>query len=221
MYSDTTTTEPISEQALEGRIIWQQNNCQACHQLYGFGGFLGPDLTNVTGRIDEKRIHQVLTMGSGQMPAFNLEQSEIDSLAAFLAAMNETGQGQAAAPLDSSGTLHAVQSEVKLHGNLKVTTGFNRFVSSGCLGCHFSPTQSAIGAADLLEVCEKLNRNQIMQVLTEGKLPKMPKPFLTSDQKDEIYIFLTWLNENKGAISKKTASQSIQWAQVPWWEFDR
>ena len=221
VYSDTTKTDPFSEQALDGRRIWQQNNCQACHQLYGFGGFLGPDLTNVTARIDKERIHQVLTMGSGQMPAFHLNQIEIDSMTAFLTAMNETGQGQASAPLDSSGTLHALQSELKSHGNLKVTTGFNRFVSSGCLGCHFSPTQSSIGAADLLEVCERLDRNQIMQVLKEGKMPKMPKPFLTNDQKDEIYIFLTWLSENKSAIKKKTESQSIQWSQVPWWEFDR
>ena len=29
-----------------GRIVWQKNNCQSCHQLYGLGGYLGPDLTN-------------------------------------------------------------------------------------------------------------------------------------------------------------------------------
>ncbi|MCH7870146.1 MAG: c-type cytochrome, partial [Planctomycetes bacterium] len=36
--------------AKSGLAIWRENNCQACHQIYGYGGFLGPDLTNLMDR---------------------------------------------------------------------------------------------------------------------------------------------------------------------------
>ena len=37
---------PLSPLAARGRALWHRRNCQSCHQIYGFGGFLGPDLTN-------------------------------------------------------------------------------------------------------------------------------------------------------------------------------
>ena len=33
--------EVLSAEALSGQQIWQDNNCTACHQFYGLGGFLG------------------------------------------------------------------------------------------------------------------------------------------------------------------------------------
>src|SRR5690554_1410938 len=37
----------LSEKALQGQNLWLKNNCNSCHQIYGLGGYLGPDLTNV------------------------------------------------------------------------------------------------------------------------------------------------------------------------------
>ncbi|MCZ6597955.1 MAG: hypothetical protein O7B99_09975, partial [Planctomycetota bacterium] len=37
---------PLDELERAGLAVWRENNCQACHQVYGFGGFHGPDLTN-------------------------------------------------------------------------------------------------------------------------------------------------------------------------------
>ena len=34
-------------QVKRGQQIYQQSNCMACHQFYGLGGYMGPDLTNV------------------------------------------------------------------------------------------------------------------------------------------------------------------------------
>ncbi len=37
----------LSQKGIRGEDIWLKNNCNSCHQLYGLGGYLGPDLTNV------------------------------------------------------------------------------------------------------------------------------------------------------------------------------
>ncbi len=99
VYFDPAPGPALSEVAREGRRIWHDHNCQSCHQLYGFGGFLGPDLTNAALRVRPERLRRLLVEGSGVMPAFGLTTSEIDAVDAFLEAMNETGQGQAKAAL--------------------------------------------------------------------------------------------------------------------------
>lgn len=76
-----------------GKEVWQQNNCHTCHQMYGLGGYLGPDLTNIMskpGRTDAY-IKGIITSGVKQMPAFQLSDKELTDLLFFLKAMNETG----------------------------------------------------------------------------------------------------------------------------------
>ena len=98
VYSDTFETVTLDAEGVRGRRIWHRNNCQTCHQLHGFGGFIGPDLTNVAARVQRSQMDAQLTVGSGQMPAFHMSQDEIDAVWAYLVAMNETGIGQARNP---------------------------------------------------------------------------------------------------------------------------
>jgi nitric oxide reductase subunit C len=76
-----------------GRIVWQKNNCQSCHQLYGLGGYLGPDLTDVysTPGKGKDYIKAMLTSGIKQMPAFHLSDQEFNQLTAFLKSVDESG----------------------------------------------------------------------------------------------------------------------------------
>ncbi|MCP4868555.1 MAG: cytochrome c [Proteobacteria bacterium] len=107
VYSDPTPTTPLSEEALGGARTWHANNCQSCHQIYGFGGFLGPDLTNVAARYPGTALDGWLThvlAGTGQMPHFALDEGERAGLAAFLREVDTTGIGQArVGPGDSGG----------------------------------------------------------------------------------------------------------------------
>ena len=83
VYRDDVDLE-LSMEAIEGRHIYHESACQVCHQLWGQGGFLGPDLTNAASRVDETRLVSLLTVGSGQMPAFNFNSRQIDQMKAFM-----------------------------------------------------------------------------------------------------------------------------------------
>lgn len=81
------------EKATKGRLIWQKYNCQSCHQLYGLGGYLGPDLTNTYRKINgsQEVLHYFLTSGNKQMPSFQLTSEEEQLLLDFLKFTNESG----------------------------------------------------------------------------------------------------------------------------------
>ena len=80
--------------ASEGRLVWQKYNCQSCHQLYGLGGYLGPDLTNVYGDKSkgEILIRTLVTVGTGQMPGFKMSENELSDLLIFLKSVDASGK---------------------------------------------------------------------------------------------------------------------------------
>ncbi|MBL7931164.1 MAG: cytochrome c [Bacteroidia bacterium] len=84
---------PEDMNAAEGRLVWQKYNCQACHQLYGLGGYLGPDLTNLVSQKgkDESYIKALIRSGTKQMPSFDLSKEEEIKLIDFLKSTNESG----------------------------------------------------------------------------------------------------------------------------------
>ena len=83
----------MSVSALKGSMIYQQKNCTACHQLYGLGGYLGPDLTNCYSAENKgsNYIKAMLNSGIKTMPKFNFTAAEIDDLTAFLTHVDSTG----------------------------------------------------------------------------------------------------------------------------------
>ena len=81
----------VSTQAAEGKLIWQKYNCGSCHQFYGLGGHLGPDLTNVYSKRNPEYIIAFLKNGTPVMPDFHLNDSEIQALMAFLEQADASG----------------------------------------------------------------------------------------------------------------------------------
>jgi nitric oxide reductase subunit C len=83
----------LSDSALKGQEIWQDNNCTACHQLYGLGGYLGPDLTNIASNPEKGTEYAKAFFNSGikSMPKFNFNEDEKNNLALFLKEVDQTG----------------------------------------------------------------------------------------------------------------------------------
>ncbi|MBX3162955.1 MAG: cytochrome c [Bacteroidetes bacterium] len=90
-FADSKETQPANALAQKGKMLWQQKNCTACHQLYGLGGHLGPDLTNVYATRTEEHITTYLKYGSPVMPDYNLSAEEQTALLEFLKYVNTTG----------------------------------------------------------------------------------------------------------------------------------
>ncbi len=91
--SATSSLTKMSESAIKGEQIWQQNNCAACHQLYGLGGYLGPDLTNVISNPNKGAEYAKAFFNSGvkSMPKFNFSDEEKNNLIDFLTSVDQTG----------------------------------------------------------------------------------------------------------------------------------
>ena len=76
--------------AAKGKMTFQKYNCAACHQLYGLGGYLGPELTTVISAPGKGKIYAkaILQKGTQRMPDFKLNDEEIKDLIAYLVAVD-------------------------------------------------------------------------------------------------------------------------------------
>ena len=82
---------PMTAEARHGQELFQEHNCIACHQFYGLGGYMGPDLTNVISNRSAAYSRAFLMSGTARMPNFNLDEFELDAMVAYLEFVDQTG----------------------------------------------------------------------------------------------------------------------------------
>lgn len=225
VYTDSTGREmpPLSEMALRGRDVWLERNCQACHQFYGFGGFLGPDLTNAADRLTRARLDEVLSVGSRQMPPFHLSADEITAIEAYLREIDATGVGQAQAPRPDPAAFAGVVRASIAGGAMPdaAARGAERFLTGPCMACHAPLSPRRIGtylAPDLSRSGGTLTDEALYDVLTNGRPALgMPPTGLSRNQQQDVVAFLRWLAGERGRLLD--ASLPDQRRGPPWWEF--
>ncbi|HEY4799138.1 MAG TPA: cytochrome c [Bacteroidia bacterium] len=83
----------LTEEGKAGKLLFQKYNCTACHQLYGLGGYMGPDLTNVMSSPNkgEAYVRVFLQNGTARMPNFHMSEAEVNELVAYLKYADKTG----------------------------------------------------------------------------------------------------------------------------------
>jgi len=83
---------PQKQEIAKGKELFQQYNCIACHQLFGLGGFLGPELT--TAYSDPKRgeayMKIILANGGPRMPNYHFTEAEVSALISYLKYVDES-----------------------------------------------------------------------------------------------------------------------------------
>lgn len=81
--------QPITPDVEAGLEAWRANNCAACHSLYGLGGHLGPDLTDVVERRSAELVVARVLGGGAGMPPF--QDADGQAIAAYLEWVGSTG----------------------------------------------------------------------------------------------------------------------------------
>lgn len=88
----STSDNEITSIEDNGVEVWRAKNCTACHSIYGLGGHIGPDLTNVFSKGGEEYIDFVLKNGLGNMPNLKLTNVERKELISYLKYINSFGE---------------------------------------------------------------------------------------------------------------------------------
>jgi nitric oxide reductase subunit C len=227
VYSDPTgrATPPLSPEAALGQRVWHDHNCQSCHQIYGFGGFLGPDLTNAHERLSEARLNSILTVGAGQMPAFELDVEERQGIAAFLAEVHRTGRGQLP-PQRSFDPAAALARAVANDADLDPDAARGQMVmlEQKCLSCHLPNPVSEKKATDLTTLIAKLGPAGVEGMLAAG-IPAKGMPSFALDPADRraLIAFLKWLGANQQAVQRtfeEAAPKKGAATGLPWFEYE-
>jgi mono/diheme cytochrome c family protein len=207
VYSDDTDIL-LSANAVEGRKLFHEGSCQVCHQLWGQGGFLGPDLTNASSRVDDTRLASLLTMGSGQMPAYAYADREIQYIRSFLEEIDRPDLGRGQLRLGDPSTSVTPQA------------AFDAVVRATASGDELE------GAPDLSTVTERLDVEDLIEVLKKGRPERgmpLPSPVLSDEQVDDLVKYLDWLYQNRSALLAEwgdlQAGRGIDWRKLDWWEF--
>ena len=93
LYNENSSYSSIAiSSSDQGKKIWQEKNCIACHQIYGLGGYLGPDLTNAYSfRKNDNYLKAMFNSGIKTMPKFDFNESEKEELLQFLKEIDQTG----------------------------------------------------------------------------------------------------------------------------------
>lgn len=87
----STTDVLMSDDARHGQQLFQEYNCIACHQFYGLGGYMGPDLTNVISNRGAAYSAAFITSGTASMPDLGLAPDDVADLVAYLTYVDKTG----------------------------------------------------------------------------------------------------------------------------------
>ncbi len=94
VYTAGTVAPHVSQKddaVSRGQQAFQDYNCIACHQFYGLGGYMGPDLTNVISKRGAAYARVFIANGTTAMPKLGLSEQETDDVVAYLAFVDSTG----------------------------------------------------------------------------------------------------------------------------------
>lgn len=84
-----TNAAALSESAIRGKHLWEDNNCMGCHTLFGEGAYYAPELTKVYERRGPVFIRaqikdpEKMYPGERKMTNYHFTDAQIEDLVAF------------------------------------------------------------------------------------------------------------------------------------------
>lgn len=195
-----THEENLTEQAIQGKHLFDKNNCMGCHTILGEGAYYAPELTKVYERRGESFIRAMLKdpeamyPGERRMQKYDFTEEEISSLVAFLKWIGEMDLNgfppkpdllQVAVPQNTTGESVAQKRDRPLV--------FNQM----CIACHALEGQGGAVGPALDGVGSRFEKQYIIDWLqdpqkmkADSKMPKLP---LSENDITELAAFLSQL----------------------------
>ncbi|MCY3004302.1 MAG: cytochrome c [Planctomycetota bacterium] len=221
--------DPLEQAGLQ---LWREHNCQACHQLHGFGGFLGPDLTNVvTDERSDREFARTLSEGVKQMPAFHFDEEQQASVLAFLRAMDFTGRAEPR-PIEARRPLVATEHYRALAELWTERTGgvlpepaargLEVWSRQQCGACHVPFARGQFRAPDHSAAAVDRSARHIEELTRTGR-GSMPSFQLTGDDVAALSSWLEfvatrrdeWIELDRELVQRDTFS----FGDLPWFEY--
>jgi len=217
----------------DGLRLWRANNCQACHQIYGFGGFLGPDLTNrVNDDTPDDTFWWILRDGLGRMPAFDFGDSEREALMAYLRAVNRTGRSQppplgARVAVDPWKHFSLITAEwIRDTGrpiDESIEDGEAVWLRNQCGACHVPFAEGRHQSPDLSLRARDRSVPTMQELLDNGR-GWMPAYMLDRDEVESVHAYLEWIASRRVELvdlnDRMLEREGFAWTAVPWFQYE-
>lgn len=176
-----TNEEKLTDQVVEGKKIWEHNNCMGCHTLFGEGAYYAPELTKVIERRGKGWLKiflknpEAMFPGERKMVNYHFTDQQIDDVIAFLEWCGHVDLNgfPAKPPLGRIAAPPVVASKIEQP---------QAFTTNTCSGCHsvggvggnIGPALDTVGVRLTREQIEAQIRNP--RPVEPGKMvmPKLP-----------------------------------------------
>lgn len=194
-----THAEALTESAIRGKHLWEDNNCMGCHTLFGEGAYYAPELTQVMERRGATFVRaqlkdpQKMYPGERKMTNYHFTDAQIDDLVAFLEWAGKVDlNGFPAKP-----TLGAPAQAPA------VTADRPQVFSQICVTCHalqgaggtIGPALDGVGSKYDAAYLEKWLRDPVA-VKADSRMPRLP---LDDAQVSALVTFLSSQKAQKEA----------------------
>jgi nitric oxide reductase subunit C len=189
----------ITPQVVQGKRLWEKNNCMGCHTLLGEGAYYAPELTKVYERRGPDFIKamlrnpQAMYPGQRRMVQYHFTDGEIEALVAFLQWIGE---------MDLNGfppkpTLLPVAVPVASRENVVARREQPKVFNQMCIACHSLGGQGGVVGPALDNVGSRRDYDNLVVWLTDPQKVKpgtlMPRLPLSEADIVELASFLSQL----------------------------